>query len=85
MATTDTADRTARAQARLEAILAKLAEGATVWVCTCTHATPLTAKTLARFERAGAKLLKVAADGHLSMARGRGWVSIELATIRVEG
>jgi MoaA/NifB/PqqE/SkfB family radical SAM enzyme len=60
-------------ETELKDILAKIANGATFYIATCTRITKIDAAVISKFEKAGIAVLKVKADG-LYMAHGRKYV-----------
>jgi len=65
-------------ETELKDLLAKIANGATFYVATCTRITKVDAKVVSKFENAGIAVLKVKADG-LYIAEGRKYVFAGLA------
>lgn len=76
-------DRASISAAKLDAINAALDAGRTVYLCTHTRATEITAKVRDRFDKAGHPVLKVGADGSLYLASGRKYVCADFCAIRV--
>jgi hypothetical protein len=67
----------------LEAVLAFIRSGGTVYLATATRITPIDARTLARFEKAGTWLLKEDGDGY-RLHSGKGSVYIAPGYLRYE-
>ena len=72
----------AKGQEKLDWIMARLAEGLTVYICSHTRATKITSKMVARWTQAGTPLLKVDLAGHLCMMEGKHYVSAEYCSLR---
>lgn len=68
---------------KIAKILATIQAGATIYVCTMTKATKITAKDVAKFERAGFPLFKAIGDS-MTMLEGRKYASVDYAKIIVE-
>lgn len=62
-------------------LLAAIESGRTLYVTTATRVTPIDARTVAAFKRAGVPVLKDGADGHLYMAQGRRYVDCHYANV----
>ena len=62
-------------------LLAAIQAGKTLYIQTATRTTPITARTVAAFDRAGMPILKTGNDGHLYMAQGRRYVDCHYANI----
>ena len=62
-------------------LLAAIQNGKTLYIQTATRITPITARTVAAFDRAGVPVLKDGKDGHLYMAQGRRYVDCHYANI----
>ena len=62
-------------------LLAAIQNGKTLYIQTATRITPITARTVAAFDRAGVPILKTGNDGHLYMAQGRRYVDCHYANI----
>ena len=62
-------------------LLAAIQNGKTLYIQTATRTTPITARTVAAFDRAGVPILKTGKDGHLYMAQGRRYVDCHYANI----
>ena len=60
----------------LSKLNADLKAGRTVYISTYTKATRITPKTAAKWEASGIPMFKLASDGRLMMANGRGYVTI---------
>ena len=57
---------------KLQAILDYIRKGGTVYLTTYTHCTPLNAKTLTRFEKAGYTLIEEDGEGY-RIRSGKSW------------
>jgi len=62
-------------------LLAAIQNGKTLYIQTATRITPITARTVAAFDRAGVPILKTGSDGHLYMAQGRRYVDCHYANV----
>jgi hypothetical protein len=66
-------------------LLAEIAAGKTLRVCTCTRITEITPRTLASWTKAGHVILKNGAKtGRLLMASGNKFVDISLCALELE-
>ncbi len=62
-------------------LLDAIQSGKTLYVQTAWRVTPIDARTVARFEKAGMPILKDGKDGHLLMAQGRRYVDCHFTTL----
>ena len=62
-------------------LLNAIKAGKTLYIQTATRITPITARTVAAFDRAGLPVLKNGNDGHLYMAQGRRYVDCHYANL----
>ena len=63
-------------EATLAKLIAAFKAGRTIYVSTMTKATRITPKTAAKWEASGIPMFRLASDGRLMMANGRGYVTI---------
>jgi hypothetical protein len=64
-------------------LLTAIESGKTLYIQTATRITPINARTVAAFSRAGMPVLKDGKDGHLYMAQGRRYVDCHYAALTI--
>ena len=67
-----------------DTLIAAILAGKTLYVATATRVTPINAKTVRAFERAGVPVLKTGKDGHLYLAQGRKYVDCTYCSLTLQ-
>ena len=70
-----------KAEQMLEFIEANLAKGLTIHICTSLKTISISPKTVAKFEKVGAKIFKIDSTGFLCVASGKTFNAICSPTI----